>query len=115
MDKSAIFHNYNLLKGHVDKQRLNRALGIAMSNKPDKYYTTQNSCTCPDCERRGMVCKHRIAKMLTNQFSIGDWVAPLLFPELAGKIEAIDGTTVKVNGVNYLQHEVTWCTMGIVR
>lgn len=69
MNKSSIFHIYNILKKDtkttpsITLQRLNKALGIVMTKEYNlKYYTTMTSCTCPDSSQRGFyVCKHRLA------------------------------------------------------
>lgn len=74
IDKRAIFKRYNLLKGDAknyprfELKRLRKALGLAQrKNQESKYYTTMDSCTCPDHMQRGFfVCKHRLALMLLN-------------------------------------------------
>jgi len=73
-DKSNIFKRYNILKGDTtvyprfEINRLRKALGLAQRrNKETKYYTTLESCTCPDhVHRNFFVCKHRLALMLLN-------------------------------------------------
>ena len=70
MDRSALFTAYNQARklayqGHLDMERVNRALGIALRKEPRPYYTTTERCDCADSVGRsaqGVVCKHRIAE-----------------------------------------------------
>lgn len=70
MDKRSVFKMYNRLKHSsiVDKSRLNKALSLAMRKEsPERpYYTTLQSCTCPDAAYRGQICKHRLALMISQ-------------------------------------------------
>jgi hypothetical protein len=74
MNKSSVFHVYNILKQDtkdtpaITLARLNKALGIVMTKDyVNKYYTTMTSCTCPDSSQRGFfVCKHRLALFMQN-------------------------------------------------
>ena len=68
-DLSQIFTKYNGLKGQVEIGRLDRALGLVQSSKPDHgYQTTATSCTCPDwhyrIRRDGGQCKHQAAQAM---------------------------------------------------
>jgi hypothetical protein len=108
MGQALIFQTYGMLKTQgVDIARLNKALAIAQRKAQDsRYYTTQKSCTCPDCTYRGSLCKHRLAKMLLRQFSLGDRVAPIFFPELAGEIEQVSDGLYLLNGYWYEEREL---------
>lgn len=69
MTKSQIFTAYNKARraaqnGKLDIARVNRALGLLQSRTPRPYATTVKGCDCED-SRRGHVCKHRIAAMMT--------------------------------------------------
>lgn len=69
MTKSQIFTQYNKARqaarlGKLDAARVNRALGLLQSRTPRPYATTVKGCDCED-SRRGHVCKHRIAAMMT--------------------------------------------------
>lgn len=64
--KSSIFSAYNgarrlAREGRLDCKRVNRALGVALSNKPSEYNSTARSCECPDRKYRGVICKHMLA------------------------------------------------------
>lgn len=68
-----IFRQYNRAKGaarrgQLEKGRVNRALGIAMSShfvdKMRQYGTTYFHCNCPDFENRTIFCKHRLAYVM---------------------------------------------------
>ena len=66
-----VFKHYNRAKksGAFDLKRLNKALGIALSEKKlrqaiETYHSTVNFCRCPDAINRGSTCKHRIACMI---------------------------------------------------
>ncbi len=74
MNKSSLFHIYNILKNdslaipNITTQRLNKALGIAQKKEHERpYFTNMDSCTCPDSmQRHPIICKHRLAFMLTH-------------------------------------------------
>lgn len=74
MTKKSLFTLYNILRNDskeytsITKSRLNKALGLAQKKDSDRpYYTTIQSCTCPDAtQRSNFVCKHRLALMLLN-------------------------------------------------
>jgi hypothetical protein len=74
MNKHLIFSIYNRLRTDCGKiptitvERLNKALGIALSSNYNRpYYTTVDTCTCPDAVKRtNIVCKHRLALMLKD-------------------------------------------------
>lgn len=74
-DRVSIFAVYNRLKSHeaVTRDRLNKALAIALKNKKeDKYFTNLTSCTCPDQTHRGnIICKHRLAWMMMHPVETG--------------------------------------------
>ena len=72
LDESALFSAYNEAKkwarrsGLTDEGRVNRAFGIVRSGKLEEkiaeYATTKTACHCPD--RRGLICKHRMAILI---------------------------------------------------
>lgn len=70
--RSAIFQAYNAAKpmvraGQIDGKRLNRALGVAQSQKVRPYVTTVSFCSCPDFlynSKRSVPCKHMYALLL---------------------------------------------------
>lgn len=72
MTRSHIFAAYNMARplakrGQLDAGRLNRALGIAISNKREhisRYHTTKHTCTCPDFAKRHRICKGVLAVQL---------------------------------------------------
>lgn len=94
--KSALMKSYNAARkcSEIERVRLNRALGIAMSNgkwtwdgatltvKGDKnaeYKVTREGCPCPDHTHRHLNCKHIVARWLLAKASILDAQAvPLL-------------------------------------
>lgn len=77
MNRKEIFFVYNVLKKDsktiptISLQRLNKALGLAQSKNSRPYYTTIESCTCPDATQRDFyVCKHRLALMMHNSLEV---------------------------------------------
>jgi hypothetical protein len=80
-DLSSIISVYNWAKrvaraGMIDEQRLNRALGIVLSNDYHTgddvnwraaYGTTTRFCDCPDSKVRKAICKHRLAAMIEQR------------------------------------------------
>lgn len=75
MDKlirSLILRHYNHARpaarsGAIDEGRLNRALGIALRNDPQKYGETTRMCLCPDAKAPGHFCKHRLRMILMQR------------------------------------------------
>ncbi len=50
----------------IEIKRLNKALGLAMRKNYDReYVTSTQACNCPD--KRGYICKHRLALMLVGR------------------------------------------------
>jgi hypothetical protein len=75
--KSIIFSNYNKMRKEVEKAskphagrydtgRLNRGLGRAQAKEDRPYYTTVLDCSCRDRHYRGVVCKHMLAKRMSD-------------------------------------------------
>lgn len=69
MDRSSVFTVYNQMRGSNRDNpqqiaRINRALGIVLSNRERGYKTSIITCTCLDSVHRGIRCKHRIAKLM---------------------------------------------------
>ena len=67
--RSQLFTAYNAARtlarrGLIDRDRLDRALGVAQRTEARPYVTTENDCTCPDSRIRHVVCKHRLAVLL---------------------------------------------------
>ena len=66
LSKSDLFRAYNAARklardGYLDKGRVNRALGLALSKGTRPYATTIETCDCLDRYYRGAACKHQIA------------------------------------------------------
>ena len=67
--RSHLFTAYNAARtlartGLIDRNRLDRALGVAQRIEPRPYVTTADDCNCPDARIRHAVCKHRLALLL---------------------------------------------------
>ena len=68
ISRSNLFTSYNAAKSiGIERGRLNRALGLAQTNKaPRPYITTPVSCTCADFRYRHVRCKHMISLALVT-------------------------------------------------
>jgi len=94
--KSIIFSNYNRMRtetekvakphaGRYDKGRLNRGLGRAQAKENRPYYTTVLDCSCPDRHYRGVVCKHMLAKRMTDP----KWMIDPILPKTVDEREML--------------------------
>ena len=74
---SRLMTTYNAARRlHLDRGRLNRALGICMRRTApelDTYRTSCTSCQCPDYRYHGAaLCKHIIARNIARIAAEGD-------------------------------------------
>jgi hypothetical protein len=72
-NRSLIMKAYNQVRsqtlrtsGIFDRERLNKGLGLLMSNAQKRYAETYYDCTCRDHEIRGEICKHMLRCLIES-------------------------------------------------